>query len=185
MTDEQMKFPIGKFTPPASYTNEDIREWIDDIRTLPGKLRHAIAGLNYQELDTPYRTGGWTLRQVIHHLADSHMNSITRFKLALTENNPVIKPYEEADWALLPDYRLPVEPSLKILEGIHQHFVALFESFTENEWARTFVHPASGEAISLIKGLGTYAWHSNHHLAHVTETVKKFKVKAESEKLKA
>src|SRR4051812_1223741 len=119
MTDEQMKFPIGKFTPPTSYTNEDIREWIEDIRTLPGKLRHAIAGLNYQELDTPYRTGGWTLRQVIHHLADSHMNSITRFKLALTENNPVIKPYEEADWALLPDYRLPVEPSLKMLEGIH------------------------------------------------------------------
>jgi hypothetical protein len=102
------------------------------------------------------------------------MNSITRFKLALTENNPTIKPYEEADWALLPDYRLPVEPSLKMLEGIHQHFVALFESFTENEWARTFVHPASGDTISLKKGLAMYAWHSNHHLAHVTETVKKF-----------
>lgn len=174
MTDEQMKYPIGKFAPPASYTTEDMRGWIEDIATLPGKLRHAITGLNYQELDTPYRTGGWTLRQVIHHVADSHMNSITRFKLALTENNPTIKPYEEGDWALLPDYRLPVEPSLKMLEGIHQHFVALFESFTENEWARTFVHPASGETISLKKALAMYAWHSNHHLAHVTETVKKF-----------
>jgi hypothetical protein len=178
MTDEQMKFPIGKFAPPASYTNEDIRQWIDDLSTLPGKLRHAIAGLNYQELDTPYRTGGWTLRQVIHHLADSHMNAITRFKLALTENNPVIKPFEEADWALLPDYRLPVEPSLKMLEGIHQHLVALFESFTENEWARSFIHPESGDQISLVRGLALYAWHGNHHLAHVTETVKKFQVKA-------
>jgi hypothetical protein len=174
MTDEQMRFPIGKFTPPASYTDENIREWIDDLRTLPGKLRNAIAGLNYQELDTPYRIGGWTLRQVIHHLADSHMNSITRFKLALTENNPVIKPYEEADWALLPDYRLPVESSLKILEGIHIHMVALFESFTENEWGRSFVHPASGDTVSLKKGLALYSWHSKHHLAHVTETVKKF-----------
>ncbi|MEO3405924.1 YfiT family bacillithiol transferase [Mucilaginibacter sp. CAU 1740] len=174
LTDEQMRYPIGRFVNPVSYTSEDIRRWIDDIATLPGKLRLAIAGLNYQELDTPYRTGGWTLRQVIHHMADSHMNSITRIKLALTENNPVIKPYEEADWALLPDYRLPVEPSIKMLEGIHQHMVALFESFTENEWERTFVHPASGDTISLKKCLATYSWHSRHHLAHVTETVKKF-----------
>src|ERR1700754_2082783 len=100
MTDEQMKFPIGKFAPPASYTDEDIRGWIDDFKTLPGKVRHAISGLNYQELDTPSRTGGCSLRQVIHHMADSHMNSFTRFKLALTENNPTIKPYEEAYWAL-------------------------------------------------------------------------------------
>ncbi|PWK75355.1 DinB family protein [Mucilaginibacter oryzae] len=177
LTDEQMRYPIGRFVSPVSYTSADLRGWIDDIATLPGKLRHAIAGLNYQELDTPYRTGGWTLRQVIHHLADSHMNSITRIKLALTENNPVIKPYEEADWALLPDYRLPVEPSIKMLEGIHQHMVTLFESFTENEWERTFVHPASGDTISLKKCLATYSWHSRHHLAHVTETVKTFAVK--------
>lgn len=174
MTDEQMKYPIGDFIAPASYTNEDTHRWIDDIATLPAKLRYAVSGLTQQQLDTPYRSGGWTLRQVVHHVADSHMNSITRIKLALTENNPVIKPYEEAEWAQLPDYSLPVESSLKILEGIHTHMVALFESFTENEWARTFVHPASGATIPLKKVLALYSWHSNHHLAHVTETVKKF-----------
>lgn len=174
MTDEHMKYPIGNFVAPAAYTNDDMHRWIDDIATLPGKLRHAVNGLTQQELDTPYRVGGWTIRQVIHHMADSHMNSITRIKLALTEESPVIKPYEEAAWAKLPDYNLPVDSSLKILEGIHIHFVALFNSFTENEWARTFVHPASGATIPLKKVLALYAWHSNHHLAHVTETVKKF-----------
>lgn len=174
MTDEQMKYPIGKFAATVPYTDEDIRRWINDIASLPGRLRQAVTGLTQQQLDTPYRTGGWTLRQVVHHVADSHMNSITRIKLALTENNPVIKPYEEAEWALLPDYSLPVESSLKILEGIHIHMVALFESFTETEWARTFVHPESGATIPLKKVLPLYAWHSNHHLAHVTETVKRF-----------
>lgn len=104
MTDEQMKYPIGKFTEPAAYIKEDMYRWIDDITTLPGKLRHAVNGLTQQELDTPYRTGGWTIRQVVHHLADSHINCIVRIKLALTENNPVIKPYQEAAWARLPDY---------------------------------------------------------------------------------
>lgn len=175
MTDEQMRYPIGKFVPPVSYIVEDKRKWISDLRNLPGKVRNAIMPLNETQLDTPYRTGGWTLRQVVHHLADSHMNSLIRFKLALTEDNPTIKPYEEADWALLPDYRLPVESSLKMLEGIHVHLVTLFESFTENEWDRTFVHPASGEAVPLKKGLALYSWHSRHHLAHLTETIKKFK----------
>ena len=117
----------------------------------PGKLRLAIIGLNENQLNTPYRTGGWTLRQVVHHVADSHMNSLFRFKLALTEENPIVKPYEEADWALLPDYRLPVESSLKIIEGIHQHWVALVESFTEEEWNRTVVHPASGQTMAIKK----------------------------------
>jgi hypothetical protein len=102
------------------------------------------------------------------------MNSLMRFKWALTEENPTIKPYEEADWALLADYKMPVESSLKLLEGIHQHWVALLESFTENEWNRTFVHPASGETIQLKKSLAIYAWHCKHHLAHITETIKNF-----------
>ena len=174
MTNEQMRYPIGKFSPPVSYIIEDQRKWISELRNLPGKVRNAIMPLNETQLDTPYRTGGWTLRQVVHHLADSHMNSLIRFKLALTENNPTIKPYEEADWALLPDYRLPVESSLKMLEGIHIHMVALFESFTENEWDRTYMHPASGDTATLKKGLALYAWHSRHHLAHLTETIKKF-----------
>src|ERR1700760_983400 len=109
MTDEQIKYPIGKFTPPASYTEEDILHWINEIRMLPGLMRQAVIGLNEQELDTPYRTGGWTIRQVVHHVADSHMNAITRFKLALTEDNPTIRPYEEQLWAIQSDYRLPVE----------------------------------------------------------------------------
>jgi hypothetical protein len=174
MTDEQLRYPTGKFKAPVSYTNEDIRHWTTTIRVFPGKLRHAIIRLNEKQLDTQYRTGGWTIRQVVHHVADSHMNSVLRFKWALTEENPTIKPYEEADWALLPDYRLPVEPSLKIIEGLHQHWVALLESFTEEQWNRTFVHPASGQTMSLKKALALYAWHCNHHLAHVTETVKMF-----------
>ncbi len=174
MTDEQMKYPIGKFEAPASYTTEDMANWLETIKTLPGKMRHAVIGLTEKQLDTPYRTGGWTLRQVVHHVADSHLNSIARFKLALTENNPTIKPYEEADWALLADYRMPIEPSLKMLEGIHQRWAIMLESLNEDEWNRTFVHPASGETTPLKKALGLYAWHSNHHLAHITETIKKF-----------
>ena len=174
MTDEQMKYPIGKFVPPASYTHEDLHHWINTIKTFPGKLRQAIISLNEKQLDTPYRTGGWTVRQVVHHVADSHMNSILRFKWALTENNPTIKPYEEADWALLADYRMPVEPSLRLLEGLHLRWTTLLESFTEDEWNRTFVHPQSGDTTSLKKAAGLYAWHCEHHLAHVTETIKKF-----------
>ncbi|MDB5287807.1 MAG: metal-dependent hydrolase [Mucilaginibacter sp.] len=174
MTDEQMRYPIGKFAPPVTYINEDITRWIDEIHTLPGRIRNAIMTLTEAQLNTQYRSGGWTLRQVVHHVADSHMNSLMRFKLALTEDNPTIKPYDEAGWAIQPDYRLPVEPSLKMLEGIHQHMVALFESFTENEWNRTFIHPATGSIIPLKKNLALYAWHGNHHLAHLTETIKKF-----------
>jgi uncharacterized damage-inducible protein DinB len=174
MTDEQMRYPIGKFVPPISYTDADLHHWTHEIHTLPGKLRNAVMPLNDHQLDKQYRIGGWTLRQVVHHLADSHMNSLTRFKLALTEENPTIKPYDEGGWALQPDYRLAVEPSLRMLEGIHQHMAALFESFTENEWDRTFLHPESGSVTSLKRNLATYAWHGNHHLAQITETIKKF-----------
>jgi len=174
MTDEQLKYPIGKFEVPVSYTNEDLQNWINVIKTLPGKLRLAIMNLNDRQLDTPYRPGGWTLRQVVHHMADSHMNSLIRFKWALTEEKPTIKAYDQAGWASLPDYRLPVESSLKMLDGVHQHLVALFESFTENEWNRAFIHPETGASISLKRNLALYAWHSKHHLAHVTNTIKGF-----------
>jgi len=113
MTDEELRYPTGRFKPPVSYTQHNINTWINDIKTFPGKLRKEVIGLTEKQLDTQYRTGGWTIRQVVHHLADSHMNSLIRFKWALTEENPTIKAYEEADWALLPDYRLPIEPSLK------------------------------------------------------------------------
>lgn len=174
MIDEELRYPIGKFKAPDSYTAEDLRQYITVIKELPGKLRQAIIGLTYNQLDTSYRTGGWTLRQVVHHVADSHMNSLIRFKWALTEDNPTIKAYKEADWALLADYRMPVEPSLKMIEGIHQRWTTLLESFTENEWSRGFIHPESGKTINLKKAVALYAWHSKHHLAHVTETVKTF-----------
>ena len=174
MTDEQMRYPIGKFVAPISYTGTDIHHWINDIHTLPGKVRNAVTPLNERQLDTSYRLGGWTLRQVVHHMADSHMNSLTRFKLALTEDNPTIKPYDEAGWALQPDYRLPLEPSLRMLEGIHQHMAALFESFSDADWNLTFLHPASGSITTLKKNLALYSWHGKHHLAHLTETIKKF-----------
>jgi hypothetical protein len=173
MTNEHLRYPVGKFKAPVSYTSEDLRHWIATIKTFPGKLRHAIIGLNEKQLDTPYRPGGWTIRQLIHHVADSHMNSLLRIKWTLTEENPTIKPYSEADWALLPDYKLPVEPSLKIIEGVHQHWTALLESFTENEWARTYIHPESGDTVNLKKVLGLYDWHCRHHLAHITEATKK------------
>jgi hypothetical protein len=172
--DEQLKYPIGKFIVPVTYTNEDIRGWINDIKELPGKLRQTIITLNETQLDTPYRPGGWTLRQVVHHVADSHLNAMIRFKWALTEDQPTIKAYKQSDWALLPDYRLPVEPSLKLLEGLHQRLVALFESFTEDDWDRSFIHPETGATITLKRNLALYSWHSKHHLAHITETMKRF-----------
>jgi uncharacterized damage-inducible protein DinB len=130
-------------------------------------VRQAVDKLTNAELETPYRPGGWTIRQVVHHVADSHMNSIVRFKLALTEDNPTVKPYEEDRWALLQDYKLPIEPSLQILDGVHQRLTALFESFTDQQLERTFYHPASQDTATLKKVMALYAWHSQHHLAHI------------------
>jgi hypothetical protein len=174
LTDDVLRYPTGRFKAPASYTQEDLRSWIATIKEFPGRMRHAVMSLSEHQLNTPYRLGGWTLRQVVHHCADSHMNSVMRFKWALTEDAPTIKPYEEADWALLPDYRMPVEPSLRILEGLHQRWVALLESFTEDEWNRTFTNPESGSTMQLKRALALYAWHCKHHLAHITETIKTF-----------
>ncbi|MCJ8211777.1 putative metal-dependent hydrolase [Mucilaginibacter sp. RS28] len=168
--EETLKYPVGKFVAPLSYTDEDFRNWIAEIKALPGLVRAAVIGLNEHQLNTPYRPGGWTVKQVVHHLADSHMNALMRFKLALTEENPTIKPYDEPAWALLPDYRLPVESSLKMLEGIHQHLGALFESLTEEQWDRTFFHPQHQSSVPLKRNLAIYAWHGRHHLAHITST---------------
>jgi hypothetical protein len=173
-TDEQLRYPIGKFIVPVSYTQEDMRGWITTIKDLPGKLRNAIINLNEKQLDTPYRPGGWTIKQVVHHLADSHMNALIRFKWALTEDKPTIKAYTQTDWALLPDYKLPVEPSLKMLEGIHQHLIALFEGLNEEQWDRYFIHPETGANIAVKRNLAMYAWHSEHHLGHITNTTRSF-----------
>ncbi|RKR81451.1 DinB family protein [Mucilaginibacter gracilis] len=164
---DSQKYPIGKFTAPASYTQQQMLQWIDDIKTLPGRLHQALMGLTETQMDTPYRPGGWTIRQVVHHVADSHANAFIRLKWALTEENPTIKAYEEGEWALLPDYKLPIEPTLRMLEGLHLRWVAILETLDDDQWNRTFVHPASGEVIPVRKLLGLYAWHGNHHLAHI------------------
>lgn len=131
------------------------------------RLREAIQGLSDAQLDTPYREGGWTVRQLVHHIADSHANAYVRFKLALTESNPTIKPYDEAAWAALPDSRLPIEPSLAMIEGIHKRLVALLESLAGSDFERTFQHPERGP-MTIAANLALYEWHSLHHTAHIT-----------------
>jgi len=163
-----LRFPLGKFAGGDTFTQSEVHEFVQDIARLPGLLRQAVQGLTSAQLDTPYRPGGWTVRQVVHHLADSHMNSYIRFRLALTEDNPVIKPYEEQLWAELPDARQePVEVSLALLEALHQRWVSLLKTLSENDWLRTFTHPVSGKT-TIAKAAGLYAWHGRHHLAHIT-----------------
>ncbi len=165
---EKLKFPIGKFEKPASLTKEILDSFINDIETFPQRLDQEVSHLDRQQLDTPYRPGGWSIRQVVHHCADSHMNSITRFKLALTEDKPGIKPYFEDRWAELPDSRIAIEPSLQLLQGLHLRWTALLKSLTEEELAKSFIHPEHGKEFRLDENIGVYAWHCNHHLAHIT-----------------
>ena len=167
MTDlEDLRFPIGKFSPPDESTPSVRAEQIETLRRLPEHLSSAVSGLNEAQLDTPYRDGGWTVRQVVHHFADSHANSYIRFKLALTEDAPTIKPYDEAAWARLPDSRLPIAPSLDFVSGVHARLVALLESMSEADYRRGFNHPERG-SMTLATNLALYAWHSRHHVAHI------------------
>ena len=160
------RFPIGKFDPADFPSRDENRK---TIAGLAQKLRAAVAGLSDEQLDTPYRDGGWTLRQTVHHVADSHINSLCRFKLALTEDAPTIRPYHEDRWADLADSRVPVEVSLNIIDGVHSRWSSLLESMTEEDFKREFVHPDTGR-WTLDRVLALYAWHSLHHAAHVTST---------------
>ena len=164
MTDPS--YPIGKFERQSSYSSAERAELIQALRQLPEQMRQAVAGLTEAQLETPYRQGGWTVRQVVHHVPDSHLNAYVRFKLALTEDNPTIKPYNESAWARLPDSSLPLEVSLALLEALHWRWVSLLQTLPETVWHRTFLHPASGE-FRLETSLALYAWHSKHHLAHI------------------
>ena len=162
-----LRYPVGKFMDPTHITESDRREFIRNIADMPAKLRAAVAGLNQQQLATPYRPGGWTVRQVVHHLADSHMNAYCRVKLALTEQNPTIKPYDEAKWADLADSKLAAEVSLPIIDAVHQRWIALLGAMQPPDFARTFVHPERG-AMTLDGLLALYSWHSRHHVGHIT-----------------
>jgi hypothetical protein len=167
-----LRFPIGRvsFAPGDRRARE---ENIESIAALPARLRDAVAGMDDARLDTPYRPGGWTVRQVVHHLPDSHMNAYVRFKLALTEDTPRIKPYDEAKWAELPDGRTgPLAPSLAILDGLHARWTTLLRGLRDADFERTLEHPENG-TMTLERMVAVYGWHSRHHVAHITELARR------------
>lgn len=166
---DKLRYPIGEFEPVERVSAEQRNEWIRQIAETPRELRSAVRGLSEEQLNTPYRNGGWTVRQVVHHIPDSHMNSYIRFKLALTEESPTIKPYMENRWAELVDYlHTPIEVSLTLLESLHERWVTLLSDLDHHQWSRTFTNPESGDTLSLQTAVGLYAWHGRHHVAHIT-----------------
>ena len=165
---EDLKYPVGRFKWPEEVSSEEVREAIHIISELPAKLRTAVDNLDEKQLNTPYREGGWTIRQVVHHIADSHMNALIRFKLALTENIPTVKPYNESAWGDHIDAAtLSPEYSLNIIEGVHARWKVLMENMSENDWDKKYNHPQFG-TFELKKVARQYSWHSEHHLAHIT-----------------
>jgi hypothetical protein len=171
MTDP--RYPIGKFKFDGPPDEEQRQKFMADIEQAPAALRAAIQGLSPQQIETPYRDGGWTVRQVVHHVPESHMNAYIRFKLALTEDEPTIKPYMEDRWAETPDVRsTPPEVSLALLDSLHIRWVRLLRSLKREDWKRSFRHPELG-TVSLEKNLALYAWHGRHHVAHITELRKR------------
>lgn len=166
---QDLKYPIGQFTKPDIWDEHLLASGVAIIEAFPEKLRATVAHLTDEQLNTPYRPEGWTIRQVVHHCADSHMNSLIRFKLALTEETPMIKPYHEDRWAELADTKImDITPSLNLLDGLHRRWTTLLRSLTQSELNRAFVHPEHGTHITLAEAIANYAWHCEHHLAHIT-----------------
>lgn len=166
---DKLRFPIGDYKKPSKITSQDISKWIDDIERFPLRLVNEVKHLTEDQLNITYRPEGWTIKQVIHHCADSHINSIVRFKLTLTEDKPIIKPYFEDRWAELSDVKhAPIDSSIKLLEGLHLRWATLLKHLTKSELKKTFVHPEHGREFSIEETIGVYAWHCNHHLAHIT-----------------
>ena len=162
-----LRYPIGRFAPPPTFTPELRAAHIQTLRELPERLQAAVAGLNDAQLDTPYREDGWTLRQVVHHVADSHINAYVRFKLALTEEWPTVKTYDEAAWAGLSDSKLPIADSLALIGALHARWATLLESLSAGDFERGYNHPQMGRQ-DLAAVLAIYEWHSRHHTAHIT-----------------
>jgi uncharacterized damage-inducible protein DinB len=166
---DDLRFPVGKFHYQGPVNDQQKQAFMDEIGRAPAKLGTAVQGLSDSQLDTPYRPDGWTVRQVVHHVPDSHLNSYVRFKLALAEDEPTIKTYAEDRWAELSDTKAtPIEVSLVLLESLHDRWVRLLRSLTAEQWKRTFRHPELGP-MTLEKTLALYAWHGRHHVAHITE----------------
>ena len=169
-----LRYPVGKFTPEENLSDARRAELIGQIAEAPSKLRAAVKGLDEKQLDTPYRDGGWTVRQVAHHLPDSHLNAYIRFKLALTENVPAIKTYDEKRWAETPETKATIAPSLALLESLHERWVTLLRAMSAADYQRKLNHPEMGE-VTLEKYLGLYAWHGRHHVAHITSLRERMK----------
>jgi len=169
---EELRYPIGKFTAEQTYTKEEVDAFIQRIQSLPQKLEAAIQGLSDQQLDTPYREGGWTVRQVVHHVADSHMNAYIRVKWMLTEDKPVIKAYNEKLWAETGETKAHPELSIGLLKALHAKWSALLKSLDSVQLQKEFIHPETKKNVALHNLMGMYAWHGEHHLAHITELKK-------------
>ncbi len=171
-TPDQLRYPIGKYTAPENITKDQISIWIDEINAFPARLRATVSGLNDLQLDTPYRDGGWTLRQVVHHIADSHMNAYIRYKLAMTEQNPVIRPYDEKKWAECEEAKT-ADPgiSLTLIETVHKRWVLFLRSLKYEDFERTYIHPEHNKVFSLKNVTGMYVWHGEHHLHHILQTI--------------
>lgn len=169
---EKLKFPIGKCPKTDDASENDLKTWIATIENFPSKIKNLTQNLSVEELNWIYRPKGWCIKQVVHHCADSHINSFIRFKLALTEDVPDIKPYEEQLWAELTDGNSDdISPSLQIIEGLHARWVLLLKSFGAKELKRQFFHPGNMKIVSLEENIGVYAWHCNHHLAHIEQAL--------------
>lgn len=168
MIDNRLRFPIGKFKKPEFITSEIVADWIKIIKHFPNEISSEVINLSEYQLLYKYRAGSWNIKQLVHHCADSHLNSFIRFKLSLTEETPIIKPYFEDKWAELDDYKnASIIHSLKIIEGLHARWSILLESLTEQQLVRDFYHPADNKKINLSENIGIYAWHCNHHIEHI------------------
>ena len=164
---EALRYPIGRHVG-QPFSEEQLQEWLLDIQSLPQQIEYAITNLDHHQLDTPYREGGWTVKQVVHHVADSHMNAYVRFKLGLTEDNPVIKPYDESAWAEMSDTKnIPVNISTTLLYALHSRWYEILKNISREQWDRTLFHPERNMQMTLWYLLGNYAWHSKHHVAHI------------------